>query len=109
MLVMAFGMGAVFVAATSAGNDGVPPDQAGLAAGMLNAAQQLGSALGLAVLSAIATGRTQSLIAAHVPEPVALTSGFHRGLLTGSVFMVAAAVIALRTSNTRVAAMPGMT
>jgi EmrB/QacA subfamily drug resistance transporter len=103
MLIMALGMGAVFVAATAAANAGVPPSQAGLAAGLLNASQQLGSAVGLAVLSAIATSRTASLLAAHVAPPAALTSGYHRGLLGGSLFMVAAAVIALRTSNTRTA------
>jgi EmrB/QacA subfamily drug resistance transporter len=106
MLIMALGMGAVFVAATAAANTGVPPSQAGLAAGLLNASQQLGSALGLAVLSAIATSRTESLLAAHAARPEALTSGYQRGLLAGSLFMVAAAVIALRTSNTKIAAPP---
>jgi EmrB/QacA subfamily drug resistance transporter len=106
MLVMALGMGAVFVAATAAANAGVPAGQAGLAAGLLNASQQLGSALGLAILSAIATSRTESLLAAHATLPAALTSGYHRGLLAGSIFMVAAAIIALRTSNTRTAAPP---
>jgi MFS family permease len=106
MLIMALGMGAVFVAATAAASDGVPSSQAGLAAGLLNASQQLGSAVGLAVLSAIATSRTASLLAAHVAPPVALTSGYQRGLFAGSLFMVAAAVIALRTSNTKVAAPP---
>jgi EmrB/QacA subfamily drug resistance transporter len=108
MLVMALGMGAVFVAATAAANDGVPPAQAGLAAGLLNASQQLGSAIGLAILSAIATSRTQSLLASHATRPEALTAGYHRGLLSGSIFMVAAAAIALRTSNTRAAAPPVM-
>jgi MFS family permease len=106
MLIMALGMGAVFVAGTAAANNGVPASQAGLAAGLLNASQQLGSAVGLAVLSAIATSRTASLLAAHVAPPAALTSGYHRGLLAGSLFMVAAAVIALRTSNSKVAAPP---
>ena len=104
---MALGMGAVFVAGTAAANAGVPPAQAGLAAGLLNASQQLGSALGLAILSAIAISRTETLLAAHAAQPVALTSGYHRGLLVGSMFMVAAAVIiGLRTSNTRAAAPP---
>ena len=106
MIIMALGMGVVFVTATAGANEGVPPAQAGLAAGLLNASQQLGSALGLAILSAVATSRTQSLLAAHAPLPAALTSGYHRGLLVGSFFMVAAAVIALRTSNTKVAAPP---
>ncbi len=104
MIIMALGMGVVFVTATAGANEGVPPGQAGLAAGLLNASQQLGSALGLAILSAVATSRTQSLLAAHAPQLVALTSGYHRGLLAGSIFMVAAAVIALRTSNTKTAA-----
>jgi Major Facilitator Superfamily len=103
MLIMALGMGAVFVAATAAANAGVPSRQAGLAAGLLNASQQIGSAVGLAVLSAIATSTTASLLAAHVARPLALAAGYHRGLLAGSIFMVAAAVIALRTSNTRTA------
>jgi EmrB/QacA subfamily drug resistance transporter len=106
MIIMALGMGVVFVTATAGANEGVPPAQAGLAAGLLNASQQLGSALGLAILSAIATSRTQSLLAAHAPQLVALTSGYHRGLLAGSIFMLAAAVVALRTSNTKTAASP---
>jgi hypothetical protein len=68
---------------------------------LLNASQQLGSGLGLAILSAIAISRTESLLAAHAARPEALTSGYHGGLLAGSLFMVAAAAIALRTSNTR--------
>jgi len=69
MIIMALGMGIVFVTATAGANEGVPPAQAGLAAGLLNASQQLGSALGLAILSAIATSRTQGLLAAHAPAP----------------------------------------
>jgi MFS family permease len=104
MLVMALGMGGVFVAVTTAANAGVPASQAGLAAGLLNASQQLGSALGLAVLSAIAITRTNDLLAAHAARPDALAAGYHRGLLVGSLFMLAAAVTGLRTSNTRAAA-----
>jgi EmrB/QacA subfamily drug resistance transporter len=104
MLVMALGMGGVFVAVTTAANAGVPASQAGLAAGLLNASQQLGSALGLAVLSAIAITRTNGLLAAHAARPEALAAGYHRGLLVGSIFMLAAAATGLRTSNTRAAA-----
>jgi EmrB/QacA subfamily drug resistance transporter len=104
MLVMALGMGGVFVAVTTAANAGVPGDQAGLAAGLLNASQQLGSALGLAILSAIAITRTNGLLAAHTTRLGALAAGYHRGLLVGSIFMLGAAVIALRIGNTRAAA-----
>jgi MFS family permease len=101
MMVMSLGLGAVFVAVTSAANAGVPADKAGLAAALLNASQQVGGALGLAIFSAIATSRINHLLASHTPQPDALTSGFQRALLASSIFLVAAAVVALRVTNTR--------
>jgi EmrB/QacA subfamily drug resistance transporter len=101
MLVMSLGIGAVFVSVTTAANAGVPPDKAGLAAALLNASQQLGGALGLAIFTALATSRTQSLLAAHAAPAHALTAGFQRALLLGSIFILAAAVIGLRATNTR--------
>jgi predicted MFS family arabinose efflux permease len=103
-IVMSLGMGSVFVAVTTAANAGVPGDKAGLAAGLLNASQQVGSALGLAILSAIAITRTNDLLAAHTARLDALDAGYHRGLLVGSIFLIGAAVIALRIGNTRAAA-----
>jgi hypothetical protein len=79
----------------------VPADEAGLAAALLNASQQVGGALGLAIFSAIATSRTTALLATHTPIDEALTSGFHRALLASSIFLVAAALLGLRTANTR--------
>jgi EmrB/QacA subfamily drug resistance transporter len=101
MLVMSVGLGAVFVAVTTAANAGVPADQAGLAAALLNASQQVGGALGLAILSAVATSRTDHLLGSGQPVPAALTSGFRRALLAGSIALVVAAVVGLRTSNAR--------
>jgi hypothetical protein len=79
----------------------VPSDKAGLAAALLNASQQLGGALGLAIFSALATSRTSDLLAAHARPDQALTAGFQRALLVGSIFILASAVIALRATNTR--------
>jgi EmrB/QacA subfamily drug resistance transporter len=101
MMIMSLGLGAVFVGVTTAANAGVPANKAGLAAALLNASQQVGGALGLAVLSALATARAHNLLAAHASQAQALTSGFQRALLVGGIFLLAAAVIALRTSNTR--------
>jgi EmrB/QacA subfamily drug resistance transporter len=106
-LVMSLGTGLAFVSITAAANAGVPGDKAGLAAGLLNASQQVGSALGLAILSVLAITRTTGLIAAKAPTLVALDAGYHRALLAGSIFMAAAALVALRISNTRAAA-PGV-
>jgi MFS family permease len=101
LLVMPLGAGAVFVAVTIAANAGVPADEAGLAAALLNAARQVGSALGLAIFSAIATSRTQHLLATHTSKAAALTAGYQRALLVSSIFVLAAAIIALRSSDTR--------
>jgi hypothetical protein len=87
MLVMALGMGGVFVAVTTAANAGV-----------------LAGKAGLAILSAIAISRTNDLLAAHTARLDALAAGYHRGLLVGSIFMLGAAVVALRIGNTRAAA-----
>jgi EmrB/QacA subfamily drug resistance transporter len=101
LLILSIGFGPVFVGVTTAANAGVPADKAGLAASLLNASQQLGAALGLAIFSALATSRTNHLLATHTPLSHALTSGFHRALLAGSIFLAAAAIIALRATNTR--------
>ena len=101
MLVLSLGFGPVFVGVTTAANSGVSPDKAGLAAALLNTSQQLGAALGLAIFTAIATSRTNDLVASGTAGPEALTSGIQRALLLCSVAIVAAAVIGLRATNTR--------
>jgi hypothetical protein len=101
MMVMSIGLGAVFVAVTTAANAGVPADRAGLAAALLNSSQQVGGALGLAIFTAIATSRTSHLLANQTPPADALTSGFQRTLLASSIFLLAAALVALRITNTR--------
>jgi EmrB/QacA subfamily drug resistance transporter len=101
LLITSLGLGAMFVAVTTAANAGVPADKAGLAAALLNSSQQVGAALGLAIFTAIATSRTSDLLASHAPTAEALTSGFQRALLASSLFLAAAAVVGLRTTNTR--------
>src|SRR5438270_6738020 len=91
LVIMAFGIGAILVSVTTAANAGVPEDKAGLAAGLLPASQQLGTALGLAIFTAVATARTNTLLAALTPQDAALTAGFHRALLVCTIFLLAAA------------------
>jgi EmrB/QacA subfamily drug resistance transporter len=106
LIVMSVGFGAVFVGVTTAANAGVQANQAGLAAGLLSTSQQLGMALGLAILSAIATASTQHLLSAHASRPDALTSGYQRALLVCSLFVLAAAAIGTRIPNAHAAAEP---
>jgi EmrB/QacA subfamily drug resistance transporter len=102
LLVAAFGLGGVFVGATTAANAGVGEDKAGLAAGLLNTGQQLGAALGLAILSALATAHTKSLLhTGHDTLAQAATHGYQRALLAGAALVLAASGIALFAPNTR--------
>ncbi len=101
MVVMSLGFGAVFVGVTTAANAGVPADTAGLAAALVNASQQLGGALGLAIFTALATSRTDHLLAAHTPPLQAFNAGLQRALLASALFVLAAAIIGLRATNTR--------
>jgi EmrB/QacA subfamily drug resistance transporter len=101
LLIMSFGLGFVFVGVNTAANAGVPPDKAGLAAALINTSTWVGGAFGLAIFSVIATSRTHHLLAAGATQPDALTSGFHRALAACSIFLIAAAAIALRATNTR--------
>jgi EmrB/QacA subfamily drug resistance transporter len=109
LLVMGVGLGALLVTVTSAANAGVPPEQAGLAAGLLNTSQQIGTALAIAVFSALATSHTNHLVASGNPVPQALTGGFSRAVLAGAIFVAAAALIGLFAPNTHtVTTTPGV-
>jgi EmrB/QacA subfamily drug resistance transporter len=102
LLVASIGLGGVFTGVTTAANAGVGEERAGLAAGLLNTGQQLGAALGLAILSALATARTSSLL--HGGQDTfaqAATHGYQRALMVGSAFVLAATVVAILAPNTR--------
>ncbi len=101
LVIMSIGLGAEFVAATTAANAGVPPQTAGLAAALFNASQWIGGALGLAIFSAIATARTTHLLASGAAPAAALGAGFHQALTAAAIFLLAASLFALRTTSAR--------
>ena len=81
-LLAALGFGFAFVSVTIAAVTGTRPHEAGLASGLINTSQQIGGALGLAILATIANSRTQSLFHSGVHSAsVALTKGFDRAFL----------------------------
>ncbi|HUE27017.1 MAG TPA: MFS transporter [Solirubrobacteraceae bacterium] len=94
-LLAAVGLGFAFVSVTIGAVTGTKPHEAGLASGLINTAQQVGGALGLAILATIANSRTQSLLHAGVHSTsVALTKGFERAFLVGAGFAIAGAILA---------------
>jgi len=118
LVCVAGGMGLTFVALTSSAVAGVPAEDAGIASALLNAGQQVGGAIGLAVLTAVSTSHTsseypgfaqasgqlrQAVQSGHVTPEIqatiarvydALVSGWSLGFLVGAFFLAAAAAVA---------------
>jgi EmrB/QacA subfamily drug resistance transporter len=93
-IVAAVGLGFSFVPVTIAAVTGTRPQEAGLASGLINTSQQVGGALGLAILATVANSRTQSLFHAGVHSTaVALTKGFDRAFLLGAGFAIVGAIL----------------
>src|SRR6202167_848132 len=93
-LLAAFGLGFSFVPVTIAAVTGPNPHEAGLASGLINTSQQVGGALGLAILATVANSRTQSLLHSGVhSSSVGLTKGFDRAFLGGAGFAIAGAIL----------------
>jgi EmrB/QacA subfamily drug resistance transporter len=102
MLLAAFGLGLSFVPVTIAAMTGTRPDQAGLASGLLNTAQQVGGALGLALLASVANSRTHALLSSGQHDvTLALTKGFERAFLIGSAFALTGALLAVVLISSR--------
>ena len=94
-ILAAIGLGLSFVPVTIAAVTGTRPHEAGLASGLVNTAQQVGGALGLAILATIANSRTKDLIhGGQHNAAIALTKGFERAFLVGTGFALAGALLA---------------
>src|SRR3954470_5867177 len=98
-LLAAVGLGLAFVSMTVAAVSGVEPHEAGLASGMINTSQQIGGALGLAILATVANSRTDHATAAGKPVVVALTEGFQTAFLVAAGMALAGAVLARAGSS----------
>jgi EmrB/QacA subfamily drug resistance transporter len=98
-LLAAIGLGFSFVPVTIAAVAGVEEREAGLASGLINTAQQVGGALGLATLATIANSRTDDVMAAAGGNPSALpgalTEGFQSAFLAGAGFAALGIVLTL--------------
>jgi hypothetical protein len=107
LLPMSIGMGLTFVPITLLGTGGVTGDDAGLASGLFNTAQQLGGSLGLAILSTLAASQTSNLLAGHTgPADIlaARVSGYHVAFAAAAIMLASGAVIlaaALRGRHVR--------
>jgi EmrB/QacA subfamily drug resistance transporter len=94
-LLLAFGFGVLFVAVVVASTAGVPHEEAGLASGLINTSQQIGGALGLAILAVVASSTT-SMAAAHGHTLAdAAVLGYQRAFLTAAMLMAVALLVGI--------------
>ena len=98
LIPISIGMGLTFVPVTLLATSGMASEDAGLASGLFNTSQQVGGALGLAILSTLAVDRTTDSLSGLAGQPTALqqaealVSGFHAAFLGGALFFVAGIV-----------------
>ena len=98
-----------FVPITIAAVAGTKPQEAGLASGLINTSQQIGGAVGIAILSTIAVSTTtDDALAAGVAPPVALTSGFQAAFWAGAAISFAGVLVSLFLVRGRDLAVPGV-
>jgi len=102
MLLVAIGLGVGFTVGTLAATAGVPPEQQGVASGILSTNQQIGGAVGLAVLTIVASAVTKSATGSALQI---LTDGFKAAFLGAAGFALVATLVVgvlMRTQNTQV-------
>ncbi len=101
IMLASIGMGLTFVPVTLIATSGIPHGDAGLASGLFNTSQQIGGALGLAVLSTIATSKTTGVIERLGRRPSepdtagALVDGFHQAWLGTALLLIAGGLLIL--------------
>lgn len=94
LLVLGVGFGMAMPALMAQGMSDATPEEAGLASGLFNTTQQVGGALGLAVLAVLSATRTESLRASGAEPAVALLAGYHAAYLTGMGVVAVALLVA---------------
>jgi EmrB/QacA subfamily drug resistance transporter len=103
------GLGFAFIPVTIAALQGISDDQAGLASGLINTSQQIGGAVGVALLATVFTSRTADQLAAGVAQDTAYTDGLSRAFLVGAVMTViglVATLVLVRQSRVDVEEVP---
>ncbi|MFE2408824.1 MFS transporter [Kitasatospora sp. NPDC059408] len=107
-VLVGLGLSVAFVQLTAFALDGLPPQDAGLAGGLVNTTRQVGGAIGLAALATLA-GSVTGRASAHAPHLEALTAGYRAAFTVSAAVLAATAVLALllaRCTGPRIAVEP---
>ncbi len=106
MLPVGVGAGLAFPAMMTLAMSGATRADAGLASGLVNTTQQVGGALGLAVLVTLSTGRSDDLLAGGESTVRALTEGYQLAFTIAAGLVVAALVVAATVLRPAAVAVP---
>jgi EmrB/QacA subfamily drug resistance transporter len=93
-LLAGIGLGASFVPVTIGAMSSTAPHEAGLASGLINTSQQVGGALGLAILATVANSATKHALESGSGQAAALTHGFTYAFAGGAIFAFVGAILA---------------
>ncbi|MBX4192035.1 DHA2 family efflux MFS transporter permease subunit [Candidatus Parcubacteria bacterium] len=93
MLLLGLGAGMAFNPVLLAAMSEVPPDESGLASGVVNTAFMMGGSLGLAILASIAAYQTDSLLQSGLDQIAALNGGYHAAFIVGGIFAAIGAAL----------------
>jgi EmrB/QacA subfamily drug resistance transporter len=94
-LILGIGIPFAFVPITIAALAGTRPEESGLASGLINTSQQIGGAVGIAILSTVAVSRTDDAVASGTAVPNALTTGFQAAFWVGSAIALAGVLVSI--------------
>lgn len=100
-LVAGAGLGLTFVAVTIAALTGTDEGNAGLGSGLINTSQQIGAAVGLAILISVYTGKAASALENGATPNAALTDGLAQGLLVATAFSLISLLLAIFAVSSR--------
>jgi EmrB/QacA subfamily drug resistance transporter len=95
LLLFGLGGGLTLPMLATLGMSGASADEAGVASGLFNTTQQIGAALGLAALSALAAARTSHLRAAGLDARSALAGGYRLGFGAGACLSAVAIILTI--------------
>ena len=94
-LLIAVGLAFCFVPISIAALAGVNRSEAGIASGLINTSQQIGGAVGIALLSTVAITRTENEVASGTAVPEAMTSGFQLAFWVGAAIAIVGVIASL--------------
>jgi MFS family permease len=106
LILLGVGQGLAFLPTVTLAMSGATNENAGLRSGLVNVSQQMGGALGVAVLATVSTSRTNRLLGDGSAHDPALLAGYHLAYIVAAVVVAAATIVAVTLIRSRPVPLP---